>query len=157
MFGRIHHSPQPSRLPVSLAPAYCAGLLDGEGCIQIVKQKKATARRGHIFRLRVDISQNHLGTLIDFQNLIGLPGRIYQVRRTQSQNRDSYVLIYTDAQALAVIQAIKPYLLRKQAEARVAVDFMTTCHIQRHFGPHGCPEPIWQRRERLYQKMQKLK
>lgn len=157
MRGRIQHQLQPARLASSEARAYCAGLIDGDGCISIVRQLKRDARRGYIFRLSLDITQNHLGTLLDFQNLLQLPGRVYQVNRDPSQNRDSYLLNYSGVQALAVIQAVLPYLMRKQHEAQVAIEFMTQCHIHRHFGPRGCPEHVWRHRERLYRKMKNLK
>jgi len=81
MRGRIQHQLQPARLAPPEAHAYCAGLIDGDGCISIVRQLKRDARRGYIFRLSLDITQNHLGTLLDFQNLLQLPGRVYQVNR----------------------------------------------------------------------------
>ncbi|MEY2770894.1 MAG: hypothetical protein RIQ38_1313, partial [Pseudomonadota bacterium] len=32
-----------------------------------------------------------------FQNLLQLPGRVYQVNRDPSQNRDSYLLNYSES------------------------------------------------------------
>lgn len=157
MRGRIHHQLQPARMGSCEARAYCAGLIDGDGCLSIARQLKPDARRGYIFRLTLDITQNHLGTLLDFQNLLQLQGRVYQVKRDPSQNRDSYVLNFTGKQALAVIQAVQPYLMRKHQEANVAIEFMTQCHIHRHFGPSGCPDHVWRHRERLYRKMKNLK
>ena len=67
MRGRIQHQLQPARMGSCEARAYCAGLIDGDGCLSIARQLKPDARRGYIFRLTLDITQNHLGTLLDFR------------------------------------------------------------------------------------------
>lgn len=146
-----------ARLSGPVGLGYAAGLFDGEGCIHIARQKKATARRGHIFRLVVSVAQNHLGTLSDFQNLTGLAGRIYQVRRQGPANRDSFSLNYDGNTAAALLDTLLPYLRRKQDEAVVALTFQRDCEITTHFGAKGCPESIWCKREKLYTKLRSLK
>ena len=73
---RINVSPalDAPRLSPEASLAYAAGMLDGDGCIHIARQNKPSAKRGYIFRLVTSVSQNHLGTLIDFQELVGLGG-----------------------------------------------------------------------------------
>lgn len=114
-------NPKSARLPLQIGLAYAAGIVDGEGCIHIARQSHSTSRRGYIYRLRLSISQNHLGTLFDFQSLVGLQGRVYQVNRTRSQNRDSYQLNYDGESALDVIKRLTPFLNRKSEEAKLAV------------------------------------
>lgn len=145
------------RLPPSVSLAYAAGMFDGDGCIHIAKQKKSTAKRGHIFRLVSTLAQNHLATLIDFQELVGVGGRIYQQTRTGSQNKDTYSLVYDGEGAAEVIRRLLPYLLRKLDEANVALLFQDGCEIHRHFGRKGCPESIWKQREAHYRKLRNLK
>jgi LAGLIDADG endonuclease len=152
-----HQTRQPKRLSLELGRAYCAGLLDGEGCIHIARQLHKTSRRGYTFRLRLSISQNHLGSLLDFQNLLCIEGRVYQVQRTKKQNRDCYQLCYDGERAREVIEVLHPYLLRKLEEADAALEFMRVCHVSRHFGPKGCPPEIWRERERFYRKLRNLK
>lgn len=145
------------RLPGPVGVAHAAGLFDGEGCVHIARQKKATARRGHIFRLVVSVVQNHLDTLIDFQNHVGVAGRIYQTRRRGTANRDTFALNYDGRAAAKLLDVLLPYLRRKKDEAVEALRFQRTCEISRHFGPNGCPEDIWLRREALYRKLRNLK
>ena len=149
--------PQSPRLCPSTSLAYAAGMFDGDGCIHIAKQKKATTKRGYIFRLVISISQNHLGTVIDFQVLVGVSGRIYQQTRKGSQNKDTYNLIYNGCDAANVIRKLTPYLHRKLDEAKEALSFQDTCEIHRHFGPKGCPDSVWKRRETHYRKLRNLK
>jgi len=145
------------RLEGDSALAYAAGMFDGDGCVHIARQKKLTARRGYIFRLVANVSQNHLGTLIDFQDLVGVAGRIYQQTRKGTQNRDTYSLAYDGRSAAEMIRRISPYLLRKNDEVKVALHFQENCEIGRHFGPNGCPESIWNLREACYRKLRNLK
>lgn len=148
---------QPARLPLEVGRAYAAGIVDGEGCIHIARQLHPTSRRGYVYRIRLSISQNHLATLIDFQNLVGIDGLVYQVNRTNSQNRDSFQLTYDGRKAPEVIRLVMPYLNRKLAEAKLALEFESVCEISRHFGPKGCPDVLWNLRDRYFRKMQNLK
>lgn len=153
----VSHQLGAPRLSPSASLAYAAGMFDGDGCIHIAKQKKATAKRGHIFRLVASLAQNHLLTLIDFQALVGVLGRIYQQPRKGSQNKDTYSLVYDGERAAEVIRRLHPYLHRKLDEAKEALDFQDNSEIHRHFGPKGCPEHIWKKREAHYRKLRNLK
>lgn len=146
-----------SRLGGSAALAYCAGLTDGEGCIHIARQKHPGARSGYVFRLVVTIAQNHLGTVLDFQELIGVEGLVYKRPRRGSQNRDDYQLVYHGRKAEEILLLLQPYLNRKKMEADVALDFQQNCELKRHFGPNGCPDHIWKKREACYRKLKSLK
>ncbi len=137
--------------------AYAAGFFDGEGCVHIARQKHAGSRLGHVFRLVVSLSQNHLHTLVDFQNLTGVEGRIYHRPRQGTTNRDWYCLTYDGKAAETLLELLHPFLLRKAAEALVGLQFQRDCHVKTHFGPKGCPPDIWSRREGLYRKLRNLK
>jgi len=145
------------RLPGAAGLAYAAGLFDGEGCVHIARQKKPSARLGHIFRLVVSVAQNHLNTLIDFQILTGMEGRIYGTHRRGSSNRDTYSLTYDGKAAAALLETLLPFLGRKLDEANVALRFQRECQITRHFGPKGCPVDVWRQRQRFYDKLRNLK
>lgn len=155
---RIQHK---TRGPLRLSPTqgliYCAGLFDGEGCIHIARQVHKTARRGYVYRLRVSISQNHQGTLIDFQDLIGIEGLMYQTGRAAGQNKDCYQLTFDGQKGAQVLNLMFPYLLRKGPEAKAAMQFQSTCEIGTHFGPNGCPAHVWKQRDAFYLKLKSLK
>lgn len=137
--------------------AWAAGFMDGEGCISIARQKYSDPARRDTFRLRVDITQNHLKVLRYFEKAVGVQGRLYEVKRSGSQNRDSYHLGYDGDRAFEVIERLLPFLQRKQHEAEAVLEFRRTCELNRHFGPKGCPPRIWALRERFYRKLQALK
>lgn len=137
--------------------AWAAGFMDGEGCISIARQTYTDPTRRDTFRLRVDISQNNLKVLRYFEKSVGVQGRLYEVKRSGSQNRDSYHLSYDGDRGFKVIERLLPFLQRKQHEAEAVLEFRNTCELNRHFGPKGCPERIWKLRERFYRKLQALK
>jgi hypothetical protein len=150
-------SSSPLRLAPAAAKAYAAGLFDGGGCVSIVRQKNSESRHGYVYRLVTSITQNNLKSLMDFQSLAGVEGRIYQIPRRGSANCDSYSLKYDGKAAAELLQHLRPFLLRKLDEANVALLFQRSTHLQRRFGKNGCPEEIWQLRTTLYRKLQSLK
>lgn len=158
MSKRIHVALNPNpRLCGELGLASAGATLDSEGCIHVAKQTHRGSRQGHIYRLVVSIAQNHLQTLLDFQDFVGIPGRIYPIKRQGSANRDSFTLNYDGSTAEAVLRLLLPYLGRKALEAQVALDFQKHGEIRRHFGPKGCPDEIWRKRTYYYRKLRNLK
>lgn len=145
------------RLTGTTGLSYAAGLLDGEGCIHIARQSHRGSRYGHIYRLVVSVAQNHLRSLLDFQDFVGIAGRLYTVKRQGTTNRDSYTLTYDGTTAEAVLRVLLPYLGRKADEAAVALAFQTDGEVTRHFGPKGCPDEIWRKRRYYYKKLRNLK
>lgn len=145
------------RLEGEAALGYAGGLMDGEGCIHIAKANHRGARRGYTLRLVVTIAQNDLKTLVHFQHCVGLEGLLYQRSNNRTENRDGYALIYNGSAGEAVLELLLPYLIRKRREAEVALEFQRTCHLSTHFGPKGCPDEIWARRESFRNKLQNLK
>jgi len=149
--------------PLSLAQlddlrlAYQAGVLDGEGCIHIARQKYPAPRRRACYRLRLTIAQNHLRTLADFQRDVGVEGRIYETRRTNVQNRDAYALTYDGAAAAEVIVRLRPFLRRKRPEATMALEYQAQCEVSTRFGGKGAPADIWHLREWYYNKLRAMK
>lgn len=154
---KVIMNPAGARLQGELGLTYVAALLDGEGCIHIARQRKEQAKRGNILRLVVSLAQNHLRTILDFQDMTAVEGRIYMRPRQGPANRDSYTINYDGAQAGALLERLKPYLGRKLDEALVALRFQNETQLQRHFGPCGCPDDVWQLRELLCAKLRSLK
>lgn len=136
--------------------AYQAGLMDGEGCVHIARQTYQSGRRP-CYRLRLSIAQNHLRTLADFQQEVGVEGRLYQVKRTAVQNRDSFDLKYDGAAAAEVIRRLRPFLRRKRVEAEMALEYLQVCDVSTRYGGKGAPQEVWRRREWYYNKLRALK
>lgn len=153
----VSFDPAKARLPGASGLAYAAGLFDGEACVHIARQRKVQSRRGYVLRLVVTIAQNHIATLLEFQAMAGVEGRLYMRPRQGSSNRDGYALNYDGDAAARLLERLLPYLGRKADEARVALRFQRECEIHRHFGPLGCPDAVWQKRELLCEKLRSLK
>jgi hypothetical protein len=158
MTKRIHHSaPQSPRLPGVSGLCYAAGIFDGEGCICISKKRAAKSSGGYNYRLRVTVSQNHLDTLIDFQNFVGIPGYLYPIRRSLNQNRDAFQLIFDGDKAAKLLEMLQPYLLRKAPEAAVALQYQRTCDVNVRAGRAGFSAAVWALRESFCAKLRRMK
>ena len=146
--------------------AWAAGFVDGEGCIHLAKQRfkrrrcprtRKWLRRRPTFRLRLSCTQNDYQVLAHLQSVLGPRGRIYACKRQNTSNRRTYTLNYDGDHALAAIKKVRPYLLRKDAEADVAIQYESSGWMGVHPGPKGYPEHVWAAREWAYRKLQKLK
>jgi len=134
---------------------WAAGMLDGDGCIAIVKQPFSNRRS--IFRLIVSISQNCLQTLEHFQRCVNVPSIIYAVRRQIGHNKQVYTLNFTGPNAMRLVKLLHSYLVRKRQEAAVALSFCENGQISRRFGRHGVPPAVESIRVAHYKKLRALK
>ena len=134
---------------------WAAGMLDGDGCIAIVKQPFRTRRP--IYRLIVSICQNCLQTLEHFRRCVGVDGVIYAVKRKLEHNKQVYNLNYSGPKALLVIRRLRAYLVRKRPEALVAISFCLNGQISQRFGRHGVPPEVEAVRVAHYLKLRALK
>jgi hypothetical protein len=134
---------------------WAAGMLDGDGCIAIIKQP--FQHRKPIYRLVVSICQNCLQTLEHFRRCVGVDGAIYPVKRKLEHNKQVYNLNYSGPKALLVIRRLRAYLVRKRPEALVAISFCLNGQISRRFGPHGVPAAVEAVRVSHYLKLRALK
>jgi hypothetical protein len=134
---------------------WAAGMLDGDGCIAIVKQPYPD--RNPIYRLTVSVCQNCLQTLEHFRRSVGVDGVIYAVKRKLEHNKQVYTLNYSGPRALLVIRRLRAFLVRKRPEAQVAISFCLNGQISRRFGPHGVPREVEAVRVAHYLKLRALK
>lgn len=148
LFDEVGDVPRPSL-------EWAAGMLDGDGCIAIVKQPFRTRRP--IYRLIVSICQNCLQTLEHFRRCVGVDGVIYAVKRKLEHNKQVYNLNYSGPKALLVIRRLRAYLVRKRPEALVAISFCLNGQISQRFGRHGVPPEVEAVRVAHYLKLRALK
>ena len=150
----VHRKYSVSRMP-PLSLDWAAGMLDGDGCIAIVKQP--FRHRKTIYRLIVCIVQNCRQTLEHFQKCLNLPGTIYEVARKLQHNKQVYTLNYSGPNAMRLVQMLQGHLVRKRLEAAVALSFCENGQISRRFGCHGVPPHIHNIRVAHYKKLRALK
>jgi hypothetical protein len=137
--------------------AWASGFADGEACFHIAKQRYKDPARKTTYRLRLCIEQNDFEVLEHFRVGLGVHGVIYDKKREISHNKQVYRLNYDGKHALQAIAALLPMLVRKRAEAQVAVAFWTQGMAGSRFGRNGLPAGIAAIRERFYWKLRKLK
>ena len=107
--------------------------------------------------MRLDISQNNISVLQEFEWAVGIRGRHYTLQRTAKQNRPCYSLAFDGVAAFEVLERWIDMLRRKKCEAELAAEFRRECDIHRHFGHKGCPPELWRLRFTYYKKMIALK
>jgi hypothetical protein len=135
--------------------AWAAGMLDGDGCVAIVRQ--TYPNRSSTYRLVVQVTQNDLQTLKHFRVCVGVPAPIHEVKRRIGHNRQVYALMYSGPKAVLVLQRLAAHLVRKRPEAEVALSFIEKGQVGRRFGVRGVPPAIEQIRISHFNKLRALK
>ena len=150
--------PQPSvtNTVTQISYAWCAGFLDGEGCISMARIKRNCGNRIN-YRVKVSIPQNCKETLVTFQEFIDENSFLSQVTHRDSFTRPVYQLVYDGIHASNLLHKLRPYLVRKGAEADVVFQFYRDGEPTRHFGAKGAPPEIWRIRERCFDALRYLK
>lgn len=113
--------------------------------------------RKSTYRLLLSVTQNDRPVLEHFQNGLGVASGIYLVKRTLQHNKQVYVLQYWGAHAIQAIKLLEPYLVRKNIEAQVALQYWVVGQCGTRFGPKGLPPSVRAERDYYYKKLQSLK
>lgn len=159
--GSPTQSPTPFRpgqkatRPPAPSLQWAAGMLDGDGCITIIRQ--TYKKRKSALRLLVTVTQNCRQTLEHFRDSINVEAPIYAIKRRAQHNKQIYVINYGGAKARKVIEVLNGHLFRKRIEAQVAIDFCEAGQSSRSFGSRGVPPQIQAIREACFHKMRALK
>ena len=145
---------QPTHLDVRLA--WAAGFIDGDGCVGAVVQRHQ-GRETPSIRIRVVITQNDHYTLLVLKNVLGERGALNAVKRQPCQNRQPYQLQYDGRHAIAVINKVLPYLVRKAAEADACLQLATEGQIGTCPGPNGFSVEVHERRAYWVNRIRRMK
>lgn len=104
--------------------AYIAGLVDGEGCLNMYKLRSKSCKQGWTFAGRMAISNCDLEALMEVQQETGL-GNI-QKKTKSPRRRDSYNLVYSPRELRALLPHLLPYLKIKKRQAVLLIKFLNT-------------------------------
>lgn len=104
--------------------AYIAGLVDGEGCLNMYKLKSKSCRQGWTFAGRMSISNCDLEALMEIQQETGI-GNI-QKKTKQVGRRDGYNLVYSPRELRVLLPMLLPYLKIKKRQAILLLKFLNT-------------------------------
>lgn len=131
--------------------AYMAGLLDGEGCIEIAKQLRPLQKYGTkvYYYIRVRIG-NTVPSLIKFCNK-RFGGKIWSGYKKNSTVKFYNWTIFSN-QAVELLKLILPYLISKREEALLALEFQKTQYMGRKQS-----KEVLNQKEEMFLKMKFLK
>ncbi len=153
--------------PIKVAYAYCAGLIDGEGCICISK-KKTYGKDGKKYQMfGMEIAVEITATTKPLDYLKGIFGG-YVYERKKGWNKNSFSqgnkngwrffrwTIGSD-RALEALKKMKPYFKIKRNQAEVAIEFQK--HLKRTRYKYNMIDypKIREYRENLYNKLREMK
>lgn len=102
--------------------AWAAGFLDGEGCIRVAKRDPG-GDANYIYSLSVSVTQNCRTTLEHFKDVLGIEGSICEFNSKSAVRSPVYLLTYNCTKARAVLELLRPFLVRKRREADVGIEF----------------------------------
>lgn len=97
--------------------AYTAGIVDGEGCISVHRQKRSHTIRVHVTNTNADL----IARLLDW-----FGGHVYASIRKNPRHKDAFVWEVSALQAGIFLQQILPFLFLKRAQAEVVLELQAT-------------------------------
>lgn len=101
--------------------AWFAGVVDGEGCVTITRQRPGSGgRRNYSYRLYVKVAMCHEPTIRRLRDLAGL-GAV--TLSTPGQYLPSWCWWAANRQGIAVLERIRPYLITKAEETDIALEW----------------------------------
>ena len=105
--------------------AWLAGILDGEGCFYINRQRphERNDLQTDSFRLFIKVTMGHLPTIERIQSIVKLGTIQNHAARSKTVNA-SYSWLVSAREAGRVITLVKPYLLTKLSEVTIAETFL---------------------------------
>ena len=140
--------------------AWAAGLVDGEGCITVVKQvyqpDENGSRRPPTFRFKLVIVQNCWSTLDHLQKIINEKGYLNQVPVSVHHNKRLYQLQYDGFHAYEAVKKLEPFLHRKRHHMHVVHQLFNEGKLGQKPGRKGWDEDTLTTREKLVRRLKKL-
>lgn len=131
---------------------YLAGIIDGEGCIIIVKPPIREGRKNHTYSLRISVVNTNQKLLEWLRANFG--GSIHPLRN-KKRERVYYQWIVGQEDTYNLLQKIKPYTVIKKEQVDLAIEFYQKTQ---HLFNTGKIIPTWlnNKREEYFQKMKAL-
>ena len=129
-----------------------AGLLDGEGQVSIVKNRRTDGKRKRAYSLRAEVrvSQRRRILLDTIASWVGKDGT--SIGRT-GQNGAYYVLRFHSAWLRANLRKIIPHLIIKRRQAEVVMRFLSQ---PARVGRNGVGDAEWEIRDALHAEIKAL-
>lgn len=135
--------------------AYIAGIIDGEGCITIIKHKtrcKSPHYQVHVVMCMCD------PRILEFLNK-NFGGSFRPKRKKTLRWRKAFQWSLVANQAIAFLRIIRPWLVLKAEEADIAIELQkdTINRTKKYGTSRELPKEVLEYRENLRQKITQLK
>jgi hypothetical protein len=123
--------------------AYCAGLFDGEGCVQIVNDKSQGCNS---WKLMIQMGMCSKPAL---DKMVGVFGGHYSEAKRAGfhQNFVYYHWALNGAKAYEALKRLKPFLVEKKEQADIALKFFVYQKNTTYDRKHGLPASVIRKRE----------
>jgi len=104
--------------------AWAAGLVDGEGCIMIRKNKPTRGAKNFLYGVRVSLSMTHIPTVERLHQIFqgNLTGYNYDLANKRLRSQLRWEVSGSDAKEF--LELIMPFLYTKRDEAVLALEFL---------------------------------
>ena len=145
--------------------AWTAGIIDGEGYVQIQKNNKTKHYRRDYYTLRVRVGNTDIKMLDLLQLAWGGHVRIHKRNRDNIDNinrRDMFDWDIQCTKARKVLEYILPYSVTKRKQVELAIDFQNRVSNRKGLGYEKGSRGVllsmneWQIRDKMYNKMRRL-
>ncbi len=137
--------------------AWAAGIVDGEGYIGMAKNNPGTNRRKTLsFQVRISVRMTHKPTIEKLHNLFG--GTFKSTSNTNpTKHKPTYEWYVGDVKTVEVLSYLLPYLVTKQEQAKLILDFRKSCFNWKQDGVIKiCPNNLCELRLSYFDKLHAL-
>lgn len=126
--------------------AYMAGIVDGEGSIVVVPSySKTKGKRYERYIIRIHAYNTDPTLMVWLKQFFG--GSWSPVKRRRIEQKQSYQWYVGHTAAATIAKAILPYLVIKQRQAEILIEFAAS---MTHKHARGLPNNVIEMRNRLY-------
>lgn len=133
--------------------AYAAGIIDGEGCIQILHSVKPDGAQS--WKIAIEINMCSKKVLDKMVGLFGGSLKEYGVRPNMHYKQFRWQ-VYSKT-VYNALKKMRPYLIEKLAQADLAIQFFNHQRRCKYCYGHPLSASILAKRERMKQRMSELK
>ena len=135
-----------------LGYAYCAGLFDGEGSIQIVNDK---SQGWNSWKLAIQMTSTSVASLKKLMGMFG--GKYIEVKRKPNNNLTPRFVAYhwalTSQTAYEALKKMRPFLVEKKAQADIAMKFFIYQKHTTNARKRGLPVSVIRKRESFLKRL----
>lgn len=124
--------------------AYFAGIFDGEGCIQIKKNKPTAKLKNPTYCLHICVGNTDARMILFINNIF--PSYVQNRCEKRANRRRQFLWVANGYYASLILQKILPFLIIKKDQAEVFIKCAKT--FEEYYGVFGTPKEIVELREK---------